>query len=506
VQPPKLSYLRGTDVASDAEWDAAGQRYEELLSILKKTPAGQNGYAARDEIASAARSIGYYRLCNMLRRGVGSTATVREAWQIVQRVGFDMPTRMSDIANKLDTLESIGKQGPRRIECNSQCVVNGDGSPIPAALAPQVGSEYYEWRFDESGLGRFSAENERLSADGVAIGHSCKEGESAGHAYKCEAEVRSPPLTRPAGFSELVFSWDARTPVGTWLEVVVEGQVGGVWNPPLTVGVWSTDGLRHSIADPAKVVDTDTVHFTPPADAIRVSVRLLSESNAPGADSAILKAVGFSALGREATSILKLGVPEASQMEFENKGKDWCSPTSTAMVMAYWAKARRKDAAWTKPIPGVAQGVFDSAYGFGNWSFNVAYVNAATDGGLRAFVTRLRDLGEAQLLVARGIPIVASIRWSRGDLSGAPLPTSNGHLVVVQGFDANGDVIVNDPAAPGAGQVERTYRRGEFEKAWRQSKNTAYIVMPADIEPQTRALLEQAGVVGAWEKLRMPPI
>jgi hypothetical protein len=68
--------------------------------------------------------------------------------------------------------------------------------------------------------------------------------------------------------------------------------------------------------------------------------------------------------------------------------------------------------------------------------------------------------------VRAGIPVVTSITFGRGRLSGAPISATNGHLVVVVGFTSVGDVVVNDPAARTRAGVRRTYDRGQFESAW----------------------------------------
>ncbi len=78
------------------------------------------------------------------------------------------------------------------------------------------------------------------------------------------------------------------------------------------------------------------------------------------------------------------------------------------------------------------------------------------------------------------MPVIMSISWGRGQLSGAPIAASNGHLIVLVGFDAQGNPIVNDPAAPANETVQRTYKRAELEKLWLQaSGGTAYLIYPA---------------------------
>jgi hypothetical protein len=157
-----------------------------------------------------------------------------------------------------------------------------------------------------------------------------------------------------------------------------------------------------------------------------------------------------------------LEVPAYSQMthrghfaQWGGGGEAWCSPTSLAMVLGYygalptpssypWVPAGHLDP-W---VDAVARGVYDHGYdGTGNWPFNTAYAASRLVGG-SAFVARLRDLSEAERFVAAGIPVVASIAFGRGELTGAPISSSNGHLLVIVGFTADGDVVVNDPAAP----------------------------------------------------------
>ncbi len=97
-------------------------------------------------------------------------------------------------------------------------------------------------------------------------------------------------------------------------------------------------------------------------------------------------------------------------------------------------------------IPAAARATFDPAYdGTGNWSFNTAW--AATLAG-HAFVTRLRDLRDAERFVDAGIPLVAIVAYPRGALTGAPTHGTDGHLLVIRGFTDTGDVVVNDPGGP----------------------------------------------------------
>ena len=131
-------------------------------------------------------------------------------------------------------------------------------------------------------------------------------------------------------------------------------------------------------------------------------------------------------------------------------------------------------------MPAVARGTYDVTYeGTGNWPFNTAYSSSF---GLKASVNRMSSLGQAGRWVASGVPVVASIKWnnlsSEPQLTGAPLSSSNGHLLVIRGFDSLGNVVVNDPAGSDESEFRRVYRRDEFARAWDGSGGIIYLIYP----------------------------
>jgi hypothetical protein len=182
-----------------------------------------------------------------------------------------------------------------------------------------------------------------------------------------------------------------------------------------------------------------------------------------------------------------LPVPTLSQMvhsghypQWGGGGEAWCSATSTAMVLGYYGISP----ATTGITPGhvdavvdhTAKMVYDHGYdGTGNWAFNTAYAATLVAGD--SYVTRMRDLREAEDYIAAGVPLIVSIAFGRNQLAGAPISASNGHLLVVVGFEADGDVVVNDPAGATNAEVRRVYDRAQFERIWiAASGGTAYVV------------------------------
>jgi uncharacterized protein YvpB len=171
-----------------------------------------------------------------------------------------------------------------------------------------------------------------------------------------------------------------------------------------------------------------------------------------------------------------LSVPERSQMDYPG-GSVWCSPTSTSMVMAYWANVLSRPEL-NQLVPTVADLCYDDNYrGTGNWPFNTACAGAF---GLEAYVRRFESLSQVEQWVKQGVPVVISISFSSGELTGAPISSTGGHLIVIVGFAANGDVVCNDPAASAADgeDVRVTYLRSELEQVWLRTGGVAYLIYP----------------------------
>jgi hypothetical protein len=297
------------------------------------------------------------------------------------------------------------------------------------------------------------------------------------------------------GFTELVPAWAATTPGGSWIEVQVRGiSEGGTRTSWDSLGRWSTsDSTFHRTSlgtqrDDLAHVATDTweanyAGFTSWQLRLTMNRRAGTDStprvDTLGAMTSALPQVSTVKTSKPGVAAgITLNVPKYSQMthageypRYGGGGEAWCSPTSTTMVLAYYKRLpAAKTYAWVKRsytnrfVDNTARMTFDYGYdGTGNWPFNSAY--AATRTG-HATVTRLHSLREAERFIKAGIPVVASITFGRGELDGAPISATNGHLVVIVGFTKAGNVVVNDPAAKSNASVRRTYRRGQFENAW----------------------------------------
>jgi peptidase C39-like protein len=323
----------------------------------------------------------------------------------------------------------------------------------------------------------------------------------------------------PFEFDQLVASWNATTPSGTWIEVQMRASGASRTTKWYTLAIWSssddtihrTTMKRQDDADGRVNVDTFekairaaeltsyelrvTLHRTAGLNATP-AVNLLTAVTSRAGDHAPPGA--FSGVARD------LDVPMLSQEihaghypEYDGGGEAWCSPTSTAMVLGFWKMGPSTADVAAFPGGGHADGQVDHAArytydwsyeGAGNWPFNTAY---AASYGLEGFITRLRSLHEAELFIEAGIPLIASIN---GELPGFLFTSTSGHLLVIRGFTANGDVITNDPAVRANTQARKVYPREAFERVWLSSYGTVYVIHP----PGVRLPANVAGLPANW--------
>jgi hypothetical protein len=338
----------------------------------------------------------------------------------------------------------------------------------------------------------------------------------SGTPVTCDVATWTSPVVAPGfGLTELVASWNAVTPGRSWVEVRVRGTSGGTQTKDYVLGRWAAkdpaDGggiHRTSVTgqgDTVATVYTDTLATRTGYTLTdwQLEVRLMRPRGTSEVPTVAAVGAMASALP-DAKKVprspngpacgIDLPVPAYSQElhvghspQWDNGGEAWCSPTSTSMVVAYWGVGpSAAETQWVDPpvdaqVDFTARNVFDYTYdGAGNWPFNTAY--AATRKGLQGFVTRLRSLTEAEAFIAAGIPLVVSVSFTKGELKGAGYST-NGHLMVIRGFTAAGDVIANDPAShliADDTQVRVIYDREQFENVWvPHSGGIVYVIAPS---------------------------
>lgn len=318
----------------------------------------------------------------------------------------------------------------------------------------------------------------------------------------------SAPVRTALPFDELIASWNASTPAGTWIDVQMRASGASRMTKWYTLAVWASgDETIHRTTvkgqddgDGRVNVDTfEKADLAPELTSYELRVTLHRVSGSTATPSvrtlnAVTSGPGDhvafpSAFGGVARDI---DVPTLSQEthaghypEYDGGGEAWCSPTSTAMVLGFWRTG--PSAADLAAFPGgghadgrvdhAARYTYDWSYrGAGNWPYNAAY---AAGYGLEGFITRLRSLREAELFIEAGIPLIASLN---GVLPGFLFTSTSGHLLVIRGFAPNGDVVTNDPAVRANAQARKVYPRVDFERVWiGGSTGTVYVIHPPGV-------------------------
>lgn len=300
-------------------------------------------------------------------------------------------------------------------------------------------------------------------------------GQARGEGYlTTEALEFALPVT------EIVASWNSRTPPGSKLRVEVRAQVArDLWTPWFSLAVWpngnGTPGVRR---DASGWVNEDTLVLQEPARRVQIRLTLTASETGNSPRVGLLALVGSTSL----TASSVADSPAASHpawgksLEVPFRSQRWehpsisgriCGPTSLAMILEYF----------DRPLPTVA--VAALAYDelndiYGNWPFLAA---AAAEAGLASYVTRFPDWNGVEAEILAGHPVIISIRFGPGELPGAPINSTSGHLLVVRGFTQTGDVLVNDPAAWNEETGRIAYDREALLAAWKNG--VAIPVLPA---------------------------
>jgi hypothetical protein len=291
-----------------------------------------------------------------------------------------------------------------------------------------------------------------------------------------QALLHVPPSTRA------LVSWNGDAASGG-LALAVHRCDGSVAEP-LLYARWSPEERRSLDGADAKTrIAVDVVRSDVPFSGIgvtsTVALDALAVSVPPPGD----------ARSTARARVAPLDVPPLSQSVpgYPQSARAWCSPTALAMLLRFHGVPAE--------VPAVANAVFDASYdGTGNWAFNVAYAGRC---GLRGVVAYLRGLDHVAAFVDAGLPVAISIAWKEHELPGAALAHSEGHLIVVRGFERSA-VLVNDPAHPA---VATRYERAALDRVFREHGGVAYLVAPRERTAELVALAN--GSEPPFDKLRM---
>ena len=304
----------------------------------------------------------------------------------------------------------------------------------------------------------------------------------------CRRPSSGPPLVTAVGVGEVLLEfpeWRPRVPVRHLVPSLsvladidyamrfeVSAKIGGTWSPWVgTVGIGLAEFPSLPAATDALASEVDLFTSAAPLGPLRLRIRLRT-----AAPSALLAAPWIAtlsacdldplALERSTVSTPRLPVPARSQMvEPAEIARRICSPTSVAMVLDYWGAG---------PALGpLAAEIFHAGLdSYGVWP---AAIRAAGRRGVAGYLLRFPDWASAAWCLERKLPVIASLRYAEGELTGAAIAETAGHLVVFTGAEAD-DVLVNDPAAATAAEVPRRYRLAEIRRVWLDRAGVGYVL------------------------------
>lgn len=283
---------------------------------------------------------------------------------------------------------------------------------------------------------------------------------------------RSAWIDAPFAFNELLPSWNVDLPAGAAFRVDVQiDEEGAPWLDLGGWGAWPVSQRAATAFDGGRVA-IDVVELA--GDAERARVRVRARGLSAGASASLerltlcfTRSVFHELRGDFGTpsKVATLAVPLRRQTdEAPEIAPRICSPTSVTMVLAYSGVER--------PTAEVAAALYDEEHDvYGNWN---RAVQGAFRFGVPGELVRVDDWPAAAAILAEGTPLVISIATKEGQLTGAPYPSTAGHLLVLAGFDGKGAAVCFDPAVPPGDSAPRRYALAELESIWLRRGGVAY--------------------------------
>lgn len=302
-----------------------------------------------------------------------------------------------------------------------------------------------------------------------------------------------------APFDELLISWNAYRPLRGHYVILSRVLIQNLWSPWLLYAVWgsreqfsfhdtTTAAPVHSFQDQVEILDQKV--------ATGFCLRI-EACNGASLDHFYSLYACTSKLGSPSPtiwsppshSISPLSVPGISQLLLNHpRAHGFCSPTSTTAVIQSFVSHQQ-----LSPLC-FARHVYDSGFDiYGNWAFNIAQafvelfyfqasqkrrqsVNQALGSHWQCFYTRIKDIQWLWWCLGKGIPVVISVK---GTLPGSFLPYSNGHLMVIKGYDAmTQHFLCMDPAFPSNEETEVAYPWQALMQAWERRHYLTYFFIP----------------------------
>jgi len=299
----------------------------------------------------------------------------------------------------------------------------------------------------------------------------------------------SPSFASPFPMSEILPTWNVDRPTSTGFAIYFQlSEDNLLWSDWLFLG---RDGstpknLDKTLHTTGAVVDVDFMLLTKPFRYFKWRVDLFTEvpdaspilkrfavcyGNSNG-DEEIFKKFSEKKPAPEGWA-RKLEMPYYSQLTPEKDISEVmrysiCCPTSIRMVLGYYGIHKGE-----KEICDLN---LDPEYEiWGGWPKSAQTLYSF---GFRSYVTQVRSFDEIKSYIARGIPLIISIRAKKGELQSAPYPEVGAHVLVISGLTEDGYVWMEDPYNTDGKMGSRLWTRTEIEKTLINTGGVVVIAEP----------------------------
>ena len=123
--------------------------------------------------------------------------------------------------------------------------------PLAVQAQADASPVLLRWRAAQSDFSNWTLQNLEETSDGaLRLIEPTGTGEPPASIFLGEA---TSPIVENLLFQEAIASWNAQTPAGTWMDLLLRVREGEQWSEWFYMGIWSasTEGtvLRHSVTD-----------------------------------------------------------------------------------------------------------------------------------------------------------------------------------------------------------------------------------------------------------------
>ncbi len=269
----------------------------------------------------------------------------------------------------------------------------------------------------------------------------------------------------PFSVNNVVPSWNLDMPADTGARMEVRAVNGGtstIWYEVARIG-YIPGGIKRNKSDSYGYIDIDTLMLY--SKWPRIEYRVTLYTGRTGATPTLrlislcyadtTTQIAYSPLPGPGVTT-SLPVPWRSQYWVPGIGGVICGPTSLTMAEDYYG--------CNLPTETVAADCYDSYNKlYGNWPF---IAQAAAKRGFKAYTFRANGQQPLRDQFAAGNAVIISMNYTAGELTGSPISSTGGHLVLAVGVTASGDLICNDSAGSDSRWDHVVYNATQIAHVW----------------------------------------